>query len=111
MPEVEKQLAEAEVAECEVKPGGVKFAVVLEDAKKTEAPEMRSTPTPSPSAQDIQLKLQAAEDRRKSMEANTLEKLAEKEKRAAEVRAKKASIAETDGQADAPEEGQEDKEN
>ena len=26
--------------------------------KKTEAPEMRSTPTPSPSAQDIQLKLQ-----------------------------------------------------
>ena len=36
MPEVEKQLAEAEVAECEVKPGGVKFAVVLEDAKERQ---------------------------------------------------------------------------
>ena len=35
---------------------------------------------------------QEVELRRKSMEASTLEKLAEKEKKAAEVRAKKASM-------------------
>ena len=35
---------------------------------------------------------QDAEERRKSIEASTLEKLAEKEKRGEEVRAKKATI-------------------
>ena len=35
---------------------------------------------------------QEAEERRKVMEASTLEKLAEKEKRAEEVRAKKANM-------------------
>merc|ERR1711973_269507 len=95
MPEVEKQLTAAEEADCEVKPGGVSFKVILEDAKTTEAPEMRSTPTPSPSVEDIENKLKAAEDRRKSMEAQTLEKLAEKEKRAEEVRERKAVRAES----------------
>ena len=36
--------------------------------------------------------IKEAEDRRKSMEASTLEKLLEKEKKAEEVRAKKASM-------------------
>merc|ERR1712013_774295 len=43
-------------------------------------------------ASDIEKKLKEVEERRKSMEASTLEKLAEKEKRAEEVRAKKASM-------------------
>jgi len=102
MPEVEKQMYDAETAECEMKPGGVKFQVILEDAKKTELPELRSPPTPSPSVEDIELKLKAAEDRRKSMEASALEKLAEKEKRAEEVRAKKASLPK-EAQAETPE--------
>merc|ERR1711872_89797 len=92
MPEVDKQLTDAQTGEeCEVKPGGLKFNVILEEAKTADVPEMRSPPTPSPSAEDIELKLKAAEERRKSLEACALEKLAEKEKRAAEVRAKKAT--------------------
>ena len=39
---------------------------------------------------------QEVEERRKSMEASTLEKLAEKERRAEEVRAKKASMPPVD---------------
>eukprot|EP00088_Acartia_fossae_P022978 TRINITY_DN24045_c0_g1_i1.p1 TRINITY_DN24045_c0_g1~~TRINITY_DN24045_c0_g1_i1.p1 ORF type:complete len:112 (+),score=59.58 TRINITY_DN24045_c0_g1_i1:23-358(+) len=92
MPEIGKKIEKAESADCEEKPGGVKFQVILEDAKTSDVPEMRSPPTPSPSVEDIELKLKAAEDRRKSMEASALEKLAEKEKRAEEVRAKKASL-------------------
>merc|ERR1711994_350428 len=92
MPEVDKQLTDAQTGEeCEVKPGGLKFNVILEEAKTADVPEMRSPPTPSPSAEDIELKLKAAEERRKSLEACALEKWAEKEKRAAEVRAKKAT--------------------
>ena len=41
---------------------------------------------------------QDVEERRKSMEASTLEKLAEKEKRAEEVRAKKASMPPVEGE-------------
>ena len=42
---------------------------------------------------------QEAEERRKVMEASTLEKLAEKEKRAKEVRAKKASLPSSEAEA------------
>ena len=58
MPEVDKQLTDAQTGEeCEVKPGGLKFNVILEEAKTADVPEMRSPPTPSPSAEDIELKL------------------------------------------------------
>ena len=44
MPEVEKQMSEvAEAAECEVKPGGLKFAVVLEDAKVQHCSHISAT--------------------------------------------------------------------
>ena len=42
--------------------------------------------------------MQEVEVRRKSMEASTLEKLAEKERRAEEVRAKKASMPPMEGE-------------
>ena len=33
MPEVDIQIPEVQEADCEVKPGGVKYEVILEDAK------------------------------------------------------------------------------
>eukprot|EP00091_Calanus_sinicus_P001115 TRINITY_DN11060_c0_g1_i1.p1 TRINITY_DN11060_c0_g1~~TRINITY_DN11060_c0_g1_i1.p1 ORF type:complete len:122 (-),score=55.37 TRINITY_DN11060_c0_g1_i1:112-453(-) len=75
-----------------VKPGGLCFEVVLEGPKKEEKPNIKCPPTPSLSADDIERKLKESEERRKSMEASTLEKLAEKEKTAEEVRAKKANM-------------------
>ena len=69
------------------------FKVVLEDAKTSEKPKVTpSTESPSLTAKEIEKKLQQVEDRRKSLEAQTLERLAEQEKRAEEVRAKKASM-------------------
>ena len=44
------------------------------------------------------IEMQEVEVRRKSMEASTLEKLAEKERRAEEVRAKKASMPPMEGE-------------
>ena len=46
----------------------------------------------------MKISFQEVEERRKSMEASTLEKLAEKEKRAEEVRAKKASMPPVEGE-------------
>ena len=57
MPEVEKQLTAAEEAELEVKPGGLSFEVILEDAKTTELPEIKTPPTPTASLPDIESKL------------------------------------------------------
>merc|ERR1711981_550425 len=74
------------------KPGGMSYEVVLEGPKKTEQPTVKCPSTPTPTVKDIEKKLKEAEERRKSMEASTLEKLAEKEKRAEEVRAKKATM-------------------
>merc|ERR1712212_1352788 len=73
-------------------PGGLSFEVVLEGPKTDEKPNIKCPPTPTLSAEDIEKKLKEVEERRKSMEASTLEKLAEKEKRAEEIRAKKASM-------------------
>merc|ERR1712106_816962 len=74
------------------KPGGMSYEVVLEGAKKAEQPTVKCPSTPTPSVKDIEKKLKEAEDRRKSMESSTLEKLAEQQKRAEEVRAKKATM-------------------
>lgn len=74
------------------KPGGMSYEVVLEGPKKMEQPTVKCPSTPTPSVKDIEKKLKEAEDRRKSLEASTLEKLAEKERRAEEVRAKKATL-------------------
>merc|ERR1711955_182212 len=92
MPEVEKQPSTVQEGESNVKPGGLSFEVVLEGPKTDEKPNIKCPPSPSLSAEDIEKKLKEVEERRKSMEASTLEKLAEKEKRAEEVRAKKASM-------------------
>merc|ERR1711879_836275 len=78
------------------KPGGLSFEVVLEDAKIKEAPKLECPATPTPSVEDIEKRLKEAENRRKSMEASTLEKLAQEEKKREEVRAKKASVSETE---------------
>ena len=43
-------------------------------------------------AEDIERKLKESQNRRKSLEAATMERLAEMERRAEEVRAKKASM-------------------
>merc|ERR1711944_325838 len=95
MPEVEKQSAVASEGSGESleKPGGLSFEVVLEEAKIKEAPKLECPPTPTPSVEDIEKRLKEAENRRKSMEASTLEKLAQEEKKR-EVRAKKASVSE-----------------
>jgi len=70
--------------------------VVLEEAKIKEAPKLECPSTPAPSVEDIEKRLKEAENRRKSMEASTLEKLAQEEKKREEVRAKKASVSETE---------------
>ena len=60
--------------------------VVLEDAKTAEKPAITPSPeSPSLTAEELEKKLQEVEDRRKSLEAATLERLAEAEKRAEEV--------------------------
>merc|ERR1712106_30471 len=92
MPEIEKQSSTVQEGESNVKPGGLSFEVVLEGPKTDEKPAIKCPPTPTLSAEDIEKKLKEVADRRKSMEASTLEKLAEKEKRPEEVRAKKASM-------------------
>merc|ERR1712055_613635 len=96
MPEVEKQSAVASEGSGESleKPGGLSFEVVLEEAKIKEAPKLECPSTPTPSVEDIEKRLKEAENRRKSMEASTLEKLAQEEKKREEVRAKKASVSE-----------------
>merc|ERR1712010_175579 len=98
MPEVEKQSAVASEGSGESleKPGGLSFEVVLEEAKIKEPPKLECPPTPTPSVEDIEKRLKEAENRRKSMEASTLEKLAQEEKKREEVRAKKASVSEPD---------------
>merc|ERR1712107_105882 len=108
MPEVEKQSAVASEGSGESleKPGGLSFEVVLEEAKIKEAPKLECPSTPAPSVEDIEKRLKEAENRRKSMEASTLEKLAQEEKNREEVtslyltlkkvRAKKASVSETE---------------
>merc|ERR1712062_170001 len=98
MPEVEKQSAVAVASEGESleKPGGLSFEVVLEEAKIKEPPKIECPSTPTPSVEDIEKRLKEAENRRKSMEASTLEKLAQEEKKREEVRAKKASVSETE---------------
>ena len=59
--------------------------VVLEDAKTAEKPAITPSPeSPSLTAEELEKKLQEVEDRRKSLEAATLERLAEAEKRAEE---------------------------
>merc|ERR1712183_249467 len=98
MPEVEKQSSTVQEGESNVKPGGLSFEVVLEGPKTNEKPTIKCPPTPTLSAEDIEKKLKEGEERRKSMEASTLEKLAEKEKRAEEVRAKKASMPPVEGE-------------
>ena len=66
--------------------------VVLEDAKTAEKPVIGSGESPTITALDIEKKLEESQNRRKSMEAATMERLAEMERRAEEVRAKKASM-------------------
>ena len=66
---------------------------MLEDAKTSEKPKVTpSSDSPGITAKEIEKKLQKVEDRRKSLEAQTLERLAEAEKRAAEVRERKATM-------------------
>ena len=93
------------MAESNVKPGGLSFEVnilrccvvylnsividiqvVLEEAKTSDKPAITASPeSPSLTAEELEKKLQEVEDRRKSLEAATLERLAEAEKRAEEV--------------------------
>merc|ERR1712025_903244 len=77
--------------EMEVEDGTLKFEVILEDAKTKKIPRPKSAPSPMPNYEEIQQKLKAAEERRKQFESEQLAQLAEKEKRAEEVRAKKSS--------------------
>ena len=66
---------------------------MLEDAKTSDKPKVTpSSDAAGLTAKEIEEKLQKVEDRRKSLEAQTLERLAEAEKRAAEVRERKATM-------------------
>merc|ERR1712133_175299 len=80
MPEVEKQSAVASEGSGESleKPGGLSFEVVLEEAKIKEAPKLECPSTPAPSVEEIEKRLKEAEKKRE------------------EVRAKKASVSETE---------------
>ena len=72
--------------------------VVLEDAKTTEKPSIgggAGGESANLTAEDIEKKLKESQNRRKSLEAATMERLAEMERRAEEVRAKKASLPAT----------------
>ena len=69
--------------------------MVLEDAKSVEKPSLAGRDggtSPTLTAMDIERKLEESQNRRKSLEAATLERLAEMERRAEEVRAKKATM-------------------
>ena len=58
----------------------------MEDAKTSDKPAITTSPeSPCLTAEELEKKLQEVEDRRKSLEAATLERLAEAEKRAEEV--------------------------
>merc|ERR1712227_670400 len=77
--------------------GGLKYEVVLEEAKTKRMPRPKSAPSSSPrNYQDIQQKLQAAEERRKQFEKEQQDMLSAREKRAEEVRAKKVTLVETE---------------
>ena len=67
---------------------------MLEDARTAERPAITPSPeSPVITAEDIDKKLQEVEDRRRSLEAATLERLAEAEKRAEEVRDLKSILS------------------
>jgi len=70
--------------------GGIGFELVLEDAS-CEAPKSLPTitsPTRTIKAEDIEAKLKAAEERRKSMEAEKLKQLKEHDAKVTELRNK-----------------------
>merc|ERR1739844_313871 len=72
--------------------GGVTFDVLIEEAKSNEKPSVTTPTATATTVEEIERKLKRVELRRKSMEASTLEKLAEKLKKGDEVRAKRASM-------------------
>merc|ERR1711936_388759 len=98
MPEISQYTTSVQEGEATTKPGGVSYEVVLEEAKTNDKPTITSPATPALSVEEIEKKLKEVELRRKSMEASTLEKLAEKEKKAEEVRAKKANMTPVEGE-------------
>merc|ERR1711935_1283798 len=71
---------------------GEVFEVVLQGAKTKKIPRPKSAPQPQPKYEDIEQKLKAAEERRKEMCAAQKAALASAEKRAEEVRGRKASM-------------------
>merc|ERR1712048_158203 len=74
--------------------GSMKIEVVVEEAKKPK----RDRPGSASSIrniEDIQKRQKAAEERRKQKESLQMASLGEKQKKAEEVRAKKATIVET----------------
>ena len=64
MPEIEKQASSSSIQEGDsnVKPGGLRFEVVLEDAKTDEKPILRCPPTPTLSVEDIEKKLKVSKE-------------------------------------------------
>jgi hypothetical protein len=75
---------------------GGSFIFASSNTTSKEPPKLECPSTPNPCGEDTEKRLKEAENRRKSMEASTLEKLAQEEKKREEVRAKKASVSETD---------------
>ena len=92
--------------------GGLRYEVVLEEARTKKMPRPKSAPSHSRNYQDIQTKLQvssysmkirsayfilnihakAAEERRKQFEAEQLSSLAARERRAEVVRSKRVTL-------------------
>merc|ERR1712045_267571 len=72
--------------------GGLRYEVVLEEARTKKMPRPKSAPSQSRNYQDIQTKLQAAEERRKQFEAEQLSSLAARERRAEVVRSKRVTL-------------------
>merc|ERR1712154_314468 len=74
--------------------GSMKIEVVVEEAKKPKK-ERPGSASSIRNIEDIQKRQKAAEERRRQLESVQMASLAEKQKKAEEVRAKKATIVET----------------
>jgi len=78
------------VSASEAAKGGIKYEVILEAENPLVTPPSVTTPKPYVSAEAIKLKLDAAAERRQSLESERIASLAEKTKKIEEAAAKRA---------------------
>ncbi|XP_067347822.1 stathmin-4-like isoform X2 [Channa argus] len=99
-------IREMEVIELSKRASGQAFEVILKPPTFDGAPELRATtpPRPKPSLEEIQKKLNAAQERRKWQEAELLKHLAERREHEREVAQKALTKERQEHRADADKE-------